>query len=54
MLLRMKDPEIRHRLGQQARLTAVDHTWEVTTDVYEQVCRQIAAAKRSRDNNRSA
>jgi len=47
VLQKLKDPDTRHRLGQQARRTASDHTWEVTTDVYEAVCRQIAAARQS-------
>jgi len=54
VLLKLKDSETRHRLGQQARLTATDHTWKVTTDVYEEICWQIAAAKRSWQNSRSA
>jgi len=48
VLQKLKDAATRHRIGHQARLTATDHTWEVTTDVYEEICRQIAAAKRSR------
>jgi len=54
VLRKLKDADTRLRLGQQARLTAKDHTWEVTTDVYEEVCWQIAAARRSRQNSRSS
>lgn len=51
-LSKLKHPEMRRRLGHQARLTAVDHAWDATTDAFEQVCRQIAADKRSRPNGR--
>ncbi len=48
LLEQLRAPALRAALGRQARLTAVNNTWEQTADVYEKVCREISAGKNNR------
>jgi len=42
ILRRFLDPELRKRIGIQARKTAEMHTWDTTAEKYEELCYQIA------------
>lgn len=48
LLEALKSDDLRQAFGAQARRTAEGHTWEKTTDVYEEVCREIAGQKAAR------
>ncbi len=45
LLKKLKPSNIRRLMGKQARLTAENHTWEMTARVYEKVCYDIAMRK---------
>jgi UDP-glucose:(heptosyl)LPS alpha-1,3-glucosyltransferase len=47
ILDRLKQPDLRKRIGARARALAEEHSWESTADQFENRCFQIAEAKKS-------
>ncbi|MFT4712231.1 MAG: UDP-glucose:(heptosyl)LPS alpha-1,3-glucosyltransferase [Candidatus Azotimanducaceae bacterium] len=48
LLESLRDPLVRHKLGQNASKTAAEHTWDKATDAYEKLFLQVAAANKAK------